>query len=336
MRFNLLQRPIGRGRCRSSSESQSPSTSDQGQPKLTRLPPAQFLRQHDFSRLVAPPPPAQPPWPAAAAAAHDYAPTFSAPSRSPAVHLPSQPTTPAVLAPAPSLGTPSQASRRASTVSQLVSDTPRSNGSSSAAPPKYQVITGAEGKPPQVVYGNGGNVADLWREYRHGVDGQPSIESLDQIWGPQWRPEPKDRTWYSRRKLVWDKMKEFLHDDLTEEQAVAEVEKIRGGRSINWLMNLLQNNRKEAKRSWREAAATARAAKLASDVSKSALRYAHVPLQAPFPAATQSPQNGITSSRASPGAFAPYTPDSGPRSVHDAPSSPAANITAPRSSQTRH
>ena len=186
--------------------------------------------------------------------------------------------------------------QRGSGASPSVHGTPAPSGHLDTIP-KYQVIPRADGKPPQVVYGHVGTVAGLWREYRHGVDGQPSIESLDQTWGPSWRPEPKDRTWYSRRKLVWDKMKDFLHDDLSEEQAVAEVERIRDGRSLNWLMNLLQNNRKEAKRSWREAAATARAAKKASDESRSSSRYAYAPLSAASPPGTQPPSNGIPPSQ---------------------------------------
>lgn len=112
-----------------------------------------------------------------------------------------------------------------------------------------------------MIYGAANSVADIWQEYKHGRDGHQSIESLDSQWGPRWRPEPKNRTWYSRRKMVWDKIKELVHDGLSEEAAVAEVERMRAGRSMNWLMNILQNNRKETKASWKAAAAAAVAAK---------------------------------------------------------------------------
>ncbi|TPX15413.1 uncharacterized protein E0L32_004393 [Thyridium curvatum] len=126
---------------------------------------------------------------------------------------------------------------------------------------RLQVISTEDGGPPTVIYGSASTVKDVWAEYRHGIDGQPSIQSLDAAWGPRWRPEPRGRTWYSRRKIIWDKIKELIYDGLSEEAAVAEIEGLRGGRSMNWLMNILQNDRKEVKASWRAAAAAATAAK---------------------------------------------------------------------------
>ncbi len=127
----------------------------------------------------------------------------------------------------------------------------------------FQAIPNADG-PPTIIYSAANTVLDIWQEYKYGKDGNQSIESLDAQWGPRWRPEPKNRTWYSRRKIVWDKIKELIHDGLSEEDALAEVERMRAGRSMNWLMNILQNNRKETKASWKAAAAAATAAKEAS------------------------------------------------------------------------
>ncbi|KAJ8125930.1 hypothetical protein O1611_g7709 [Lasiodiplodia mahajangana] len=77
------------------------------------------------------------------------------------------------------------------------------------------------------------------------MDGQPAIEKLDAVWGSRWRPEPRGRTWYSRRKVIWDKIKEFMAEGMDEEVAVQEVEKLRDGGTINKLIRMLQDDRKD-------------------------------------------------------------------------------------------
>ncbi|TLD33384.1 hypothetical protein PspLS_00111 [Pyricularia sp. CBS 133598] len=120
----------------------------------------------------------------------------------------------------------------------------------------------ADGSVPTVVtYSTLHTVGEVWAEFKHGLDGTPPIEAIEQQWGSRWRPDPKGRTWFSRRKIVWDKVRELIHDGLTEEDAVAEVDAMRNGRSVHWLINLLTNDRKEIKASWKAAAAAAKAAK---------------------------------------------------------------------------
>ncbi|KAL5942519.1 hypothetical protein ACKVV1_011565 [Pyricularia oryzae] len=120
----------------------------------------------------------------------------------------------------------------------------------------------ADGSVPTVVsYSTLHTVGEVWAEFKHGLDGTPPIEAIEQQWGSRWRPDPKGRTWFSRRKIVWDKVRELIHDGLSEEDAVAEVDAMRNGRSVHWLINLLTNDRKEIKASWKAAAAAAKAAK---------------------------------------------------------------------------
>ncbi|KAJ2986676.1 hypothetical protein NUW58_g4912 [Xylaria curta] len=99
--------------------------------------------------------------------------------------------------------------------------------------------------PPQYDYRTVGTVEEVWREYREGMDGQPAIEKLDATWGSRWRPEPRGRTWYSRRKVIWDKIKEFMAEGRDEDAAVQEVEKLRDGGTINKLIRMLQDERKD-------------------------------------------------------------------------------------------
>jgi hypothetical protein len=88
-------------------------------------------------------------------------------------------------------------------------------------------------------------VDEVWKEYREGLEGQPAIEQLDANWGSRWRPEPRGRTWYSRRKVIWDKIKEHIAEGMDEADAVKEVEKLRDGGTINKLIRLLQDERKD-------------------------------------------------------------------------------------------
>ncbi|KAI1821459.1 transcriptional activator of glycolytic enzymes-domain-containing protein [Xylaria intraflava] len=99
--------------------------------------------------------------------------------------------------------------------------------------------------PPQYDYRTLSTVEEVWKEYREGMDGQPAIEQLDATWGSRWRPEPRGRTWYSRRKVIWDKIREFTAEGMDEDAAVQEVEKLRDGGTINKLIRMLQDERKE-------------------------------------------------------------------------------------------
>ena len=99
--------------------------------------------------------------------------------------------------------------------------------------------------PPAYDYRTVGTVEEVWREYREGMDGQPAIEKLDEAWGSRWRPEPRGRTWYSRRKVIWDKIKEHIEAGMAEDEAVREVERLRDGGTINKLIRLLQEEKKE-------------------------------------------------------------------------------------------
>lgn len=99
--------------------------------------------------------------------------------------------------------------------------------------------------PPAYDYRTVGTVEEVWKEYREGLDGQPAVEELDSTWGSRWRPEPRGRTWYSRRKVIWDKIKEYVAEGMEEDKAVREVEKLRDGGTINKLIRMLQDERKD-------------------------------------------------------------------------------------------
>ena len=48
-------------------------------------------------------------------------------------------------------------------------------------------------------------IPELWREWTIGLQGQPSIERLDEVYGSSWRSGPaaaSERQFYSRRKTL--------------------------------------------------------------------------------------------------------------------------------------
>ncbi|KAI0007544.1 transcriptional activator of glycolytic enzymes-domain-containing protein [Xylariaceae sp. FL0662B] len=122
---------------------------------------------------------------------------------------------------------------------------PSSPSSSHAVQARPTAQTPQPAGPPQYDYRTVGTVEEVWREYRQGMDGQQSIEWLDATWGSRWRPEPRGRTWYSRRKVIWDKIKEYINEGMSEDEAVREVEKLRDNGTINKLIRMLQEERKD-------------------------------------------------------------------------------------------
>ncbi|KAI1735618.1 transcriptional activator of glycolytic enzymes-domain-containing protein [Xylaria scruposa] len=138
--------------------------------------------------------------------------------------------------PRPPMQTPTRATPRVPPASPSQHIVPRSAASTS---------TPTSAGPPQYEYRTVGTVEEVWREYREGMDGQPAIEKLDATWGSRWRPEPRGRTWYSRRKVIWDKIKEYMAEGMDEEASVQEVERLRDGGTINKLIRMLQDERKD-------------------------------------------------------------------------------------------
>ncbi|KAI5856160.1 transcriptional activator of glycolytic enzymes-domain-containing protein [Durotheca rogersii] len=151
---------------------------------------------------------------------------------------PQHATTPYSRAPPIPMQTPSRPGRPSA------ASPPTSSHGFSSRPPA-QAQTPQPPGPPQYKYGTVGTVEEVWKEYREGMDGQPAIEELDANWGSRWRPEPRGRTWYSRRKVIWDKIKEHIAEGMGEDDAVKEVERLRDGGTINRLIRMLQDERKD-------------------------------------------------------------------------------------------
>lgn len=116
-------------------------------------------------------------------------------------------------------------------------------------------------EPPTVEQSSLDTVQEVWEEHRYGRNGNPPLEQLDALWGPRWRPDPKIRVWYGRRKAILDKIRQFIADGIDEQNAVMEVEKMRRGRTLHWLSRILQDDRKATRKQWKAAQKAATAAK---------------------------------------------------------------------------
>ncbi|KAF4918718.1 Protein MSN1 [Colletotrichum viniferum] len=85
-------------------------------------------------------------------------------------------------------------------------------------------------------------VEELWAEYRHGLRGQPPVEQLEVKYRAKWRNDTYGRSWFTRRKPFWDKMKQMLADGKTEDEAL-EVMRARSKGSVPGLMGRLCKER---------------------------------------------------------------------------------------------
>ncbi|KAH9232416.1 hypothetical protein K456DRAFT_1791817, partial [Colletotrichum gloeosporioides 23] len=85
-------------------------------------------------------------------------------------------------------------------------------------------------------------VEELWAEYRHGLRGQPPVEQLEVKYRAKWRNDTYGRSWFTRRKPFWDKMKQMLADGKTEDEALEVMRALSKG-SVPGLMGRLCEER---------------------------------------------------------------------------------------------
>ncbi|KAI8239272.1 Protein MSN1 [Colletotrichum sp. SAR 10_96] len=85
-------------------------------------------------------------------------------------------------------------------------------------------------------------VEELWAEYRHGLRGKPPVEQLEVKYRAKWRNDTYGRSWFTRRKPFWDKMKQMLADGKTEDEALEVMRALAKG-SVPGLMGMLCKER---------------------------------------------------------------------------------------------
>jgi hypothetical protein len=80
------------------------------------------------------------------------------------------------------------------------------------------------------------SVAELRREFYIGLGGGPSINSLEHEFGNQWRRSAAASKYYSKRKLIIDKVISIANSTgVTVEQAINQLDNFRGEHTLDWL-----------------------------------------------------------------------------------------------------
>uniref|UniRef100_A0A0D2XSB1 High-osmolarity-induced transcription protein 1 n=1 Tax=Fusarium oxysporum (strain Fo5176) TaxID=660025 RepID=A0A0D2XSB1_FUSOF len=87
-------------------------------------------------------------------------------------------------------------------------------------------------------------VRDVWKEWEEGIAGQPAVRVLEETWGSRWRPGNGIRVQFCRRKVIWDELLARTASGKSEEEAVAELELLRAGQSLNRLIDELKQRRR--------------------------------------------------------------------------------------------
>ncbi|XP_044715677.1 centromere DNA-binding protein complex CBF3 subunit [Hirsutella rhossiliensis] len=87
-------------------------------------------------------------------------------------------------------------------------------------------------------------VGDVWKEWEEGFAGQKAVRELEETWGSRWRPGNGVRVQFCRRKVIWDELLARMASGKCKEAAVAELELLRAGRSLNRLVDELKQRRR--------------------------------------------------------------------------------------------
>ncbi|KAJ0127079.1 Uncharacterized protein HZ326_29818 [Fusarium oxysporum f. sp. albedinis] len=77
-----------------------------------------------------------------------------------------------------------------------------------------------------------------------GIQGGLDAFLQGKTWGSRWRPGNRVRVQFCRRKVIWDELLARTASGKNEEEAVAELELLRAGRSLNRLVDELKQRRR--------------------------------------------------------------------------------------------
>jgi hypothetical protein len=111
-------------------------------------------------------------------------------------------------------------------------------------PPGASADANTSRRAPEYTLFDARTVADVWREWKEGIAGRPALQELEETWGHLLRPKPKDKTAWSRRKVILDELTRLIARGRSEEAAVAELEALRAGRHLQRLIEDLKARQK--------------------------------------------------------------------------------------------
>lgn len=84
-------------------------------------------------------------------------------------------------------------------------------------------LTNSQREPKYTMIKAPSSVREIWEEYTKGIDGRPSIKSLDQTFGNKWRANKNKKT-YSRRKRMYKFILNGLKKGKTEKEMIELLE----------------------------------------------------------------------------------------------------------------
>ncbi|KAK1449181.1 hypothetical protein CMEL01_08496 [Colletotrichum melonis] len=118
--------------------------------------------------------------------------------------------------------------------------------------PKYfspLTVVGKDGvlRPIFKFYPHPPTVEEQWAEYKYGLHGQQPVELLEKMYRAKWRNGTYGRSWFTRRKAFWDKMKGLLDQGRTEEEALGVMRDLGSG-SVPTAVAILCKERGEGTR----------------------------------------------------------------------------------------
>jgi len=112
-----------------------------------------------------------------------------------------------------------------------------SSSSSSLSSSSAPIVLDPQAPPRQYkLFRGSDSVHQLWTEWEFGLAGGPSIGALDRCWGARWRTG-SEAMFYSRRRKVIKDIRRRVDDGTAQDegQAIDQLERRRGGRSLDWL-----------------------------------------------------------------------------------------------------
>jgi hypothetical protein len=87
-------------------------------------------------------------------------------------------------------------------------------------------------------------VTDVWREYELGLPGQPAVQFLEQTQGTSWRRDRTESRYFSRRKVIYDKVKKTASEyniSTTEAAEIIERNRVELGKSLDGFCKVISS-----------------------------------------------------------------------------------------------
>ena len=94
--------------------------------------------------------------------------------------------------------------------------------------------------PKYLLLRNLTTVHEVWQEYKYGLYGNPSVESLVKKYARTWLDTAVDTNYYYRRKKIYDYINSAINNGKHEKKVLNQLEKLRNEQG--WKLTTLQEN----------------------------------------------------------------------------------------------